>query len=124
MKKSLFLLLAAAMMACGGNENKGEAADEGIAKGPAQTNLNDEGLQLIANSDCVACHKVEEKVIGPAYKEVAERYHGSDTAVSYLARKILEGGAGQWGTVPMTAHPQHNQEEAEKMARYILSLHQ
>lgn len=126
MKHFFFLALAVACMACGGNNQQREEVNnpEGIAEETAETDTQHAGRQLIANSDCVACHKDEEKVIGPAYKEVAERYHGTDTAVAFLARKIIEGGAGNWGTVPMTAHPQHSQEEAEQMARYILSLHE
>lgn len=124
MKQFFFLALTFAFMACGGNDKPKEVeTPEGIAQEPAETPTQQDGRQLIANSDCVACHKDEEKVIGPAYKDVAERYHGSDTAVAFLARKIIQGGAGNWGTVPMTAHPQHTEEEAEQMARYILSLH-
>ncbi len=126
MKKFFLLAMACAFMACGGNENKETQTTqppEGIAEEPAQTDTQQAGRELIANSDCVACHKDDEKVIGPAYKEVAARYHDSDTAVAFLARKIIQGGAGNWGAVPMTAHPQHSQEEAEQMARYILSLH-
>lgn len=125
MKKIFFLAIACTFMACGGNEKKETVeTPEGIAEEPAQTDTQQAGRELIASSDCVACHKDDVKVIGPAYTEVAARYHGSDTAVAYLARKIIQGGAGNWGEVPMTAHPQHSQEEAEQMARYILSLHQ
>ncbi|AHM63059.1 cytochrome c class I [Flammeovirgaceae bacterium 311] len=129
MKYTFFIALAFSLMACGGNGNNSEttteveqAADEGIATEPAQTDPQQAGRELIASSDCVACHKDNEKVIGPAYVEVAERYRGNDTAVAYLAGKILNGGAGNWGNVPMTAHPQHTQQEAEQMARYVLSL--
>lgn len=128
MKYPFFIALAFAFMACGGSEKKevetpvGLAAEEGIATEPAQTETQQDGRQLIANSDCVACHKDNEKVIGPAYVEVAERYKGNDTAVAFLARKIISGGAGNWGQVPMTPHPQHSVQEAEAMARYVLSL--
>ncbi|WP_224998443.1 c-type cytochrome [Cesiribacter sp. SM1] len=129
MKYTLFIALAFSFMACGGSESNNEtppaveqAAEEGIATETANTDAQQTGRELIANSDCVACHKDNEKVIGPAYVDVAERYRGNDTAVAFLARKIIEGGAGNWGNVPMTAHPQHSQEEAEQMARYVLSL--
>lgn len=127
MKYLPILLLSLFFVACGGEDRQQDstvtAADqEAIATEPAENEVQAEGRQLIANSDCVACHKDNERVIGPSYEEVAERYPHTDSTVTFLASKIIQGGAGNWGTVPMTAHPQHSQEEAEKMARYILSL--
>lgn len=57
--------------------------------------------QLMERSGCIACHRVDQKLIGPAFKEVAARYRGDSEAVSYLMRKIREGGEGVWGDVPM-----------------------
>ena len=80
------------------------------------------GLALIAKSNCLTCHKVSEKLIGPAYDSVAVKYAGVDTAVTYLAKKVIAGGSGVWGTIPMTAHPEISQADAEQMVKYILLL--
>lgn len=79
------------------------------------------GKAAIANSDCKTCHTISEKSIGPTYKEIAQRYRGKD-AEKILAAKIINGGNGNWGKNIMAAHPQHSQEEAAEMVRYILSL--
>ena len=81
-----------------------------------------EGKKLIDGSDCLACHKLVEKSIGPEYVAVAEKYKDDENAVSYLADKIINGGGGVWGDQAMAAHPQLSQEDAEKMVDYILSL--
>ena len=129
MKKYLLALAACTLFACGGNNEKEQTyesvetlAERKLTAEPAQTAPQKEGADLIAGSDCVACHKINEKLIGPAYQAVAERYEPNDTTITYLANKIIKGGAGNWGDIPMTPHPQFSQEEAEKMARYILSL--
>ncbi|WP_276499193.1 c-type cytochrome [Pontibacter litorisediminis] len=80
------------------------------------------GAKLIAGSDCLACHQEKQKLVGPAYVEVAQKYEFNDKNVDYLASKIIEGGAGVWGQVPMTPHPNIKKEDAQEMARYILSL--
>lgn len=79
------------------------------------------GKTAIANSDCKTCHTVSERSIGPTYMQVAERYRGKN-AEKMLAMKIIQGGNGNWGKNIMAAHPQHSQEEASEMVRYILSL--
>ena len=78
------------------------------------------GADLIASNDCMACHHIENKIVGPSYKEVAAKYSTVDEAM--LAQTIIEGGSGKWGVVPMTAHPTLSEEDATKMVRYILSL--
>ncbi len=82
------------------------------------------GLLAIQNSDCAACHNPSVKTVGPAYIQIASRYHGDDEAYGALVRKIIEGGSGQWGEVPMTPHPGLSEAEAGVMVDYILSLHQ
>lgn len=79
------------------------------------------GKTAIANSDCKTCHTITDKSIGPTYREIAERYRGKN-AEKMLAMKIIRGGNGNWGKNLMAAHPQHSEEEATEMVKYILSL--
>ena len=81
------------------------------------------GAQLIAKSDCSTCHKEQEKLIGPAFAEVAEKYKsGGDAIVDTLANKILKGGSGNWGTVPMAGHPSIALDDAKTIVKYILTI--
>ncbi len=80
------------------------------------------GAKLIAASDCASCHKENEKLVGPAYVAVAEKYPDSEANIGMLAGKIIQGGAGHWGAVPMTPHPGVSEADAHEMAKYILSL--
>ena len=80
--------------------------------------------ELLARSrNCLACHTVERKVVGPAFKAVAARYAGRPDMVEPLAKKIRQGGGGVWGPVPMPAHPQVSEADARKLAGWILGLH-
>ncbi|WP_374460352.1 c-type cytochrome [Chryseobacterium taeanense] len=76
------------------------------------------GEQLVGSLDCSGCHSVSEKMIGPSYQEIAGKY--SDKDIELLASKIIEGGSGVWGNVPMTPHTQVSKDEAKKMVEYIL----
>jgi cytochrome c len=69
----------------------------------------------------MACHAVDKKIVGPAYKDVAAKYKGDKAAVDKLATKIMKGGSGVWGAIPMPANPQVNDAEAKKLAAWILS---
>lgn len=82
----------------------------------------EKGKALIGKSDCLACHKIEEKLVGPAYKDVAKKYKPTKANIDLLAGKIVKGGAGVWGQIPMSPHPQVPVEDAKKMVVYILSL--
>jgi cytochrome c len=81
-----------------------------------------DGKALIAASDCLACHKEKEKMVGPAYADVAKKYENNAKNVKMLAEKIIAGGQGNWGEIPMAAHPNVSQEDAEAMVNYILSI--
>ena len=122
--------LMALIAACsGGDEKKEEASTSETPAAPAITDVSANpaykaGLALIAKSDCLTCHKVAEKLIGPAYQEVANKYAGQDTAIAYLSKKIIAGGSGVWGAIPMTPHPQLAQADVEQMIKYILLLKQ
>ena len=91
---------------------------------PAQTVSSDyeKGLALIAQSDCLTCHKVDENNIGPAYREIAAKYDSTKENIELLTGKIRKGGSGVWGTIPMTPHPQVSEEDAKTMVRYIFTL--
>lgn len=80
------------------------------------------GLALVEKSDCVSCHKISEISVGPSYTAVAGKYENNPENISLLANKILKGGQGVWGQVPMAAHPTVTKEDAEKMVKYILLL--
>jgi cytochrome c len=79
--------------------------------------------QALANAkNCMACHAADKKLVGPAYKEVAAKYAGQKDAVDKLAVKILKGGSGVWGPVPMPANAQVSEADAKKLAAWVLSL--
>jgi cytochrome c len=87
-----------------------------LAAGPA---LADQALATAKN--CMACHAVDKKLVGPAYKDVAAKYAGQAGAADKLAVKIQKGGSGVWGPVPMPANTQVNEAEAKKLAAWVLS---
>lgn len=77
---------------------------------------------LATAKNCMACHAVDKKVVGPAYQEVAKKYAGDKGAADKLAAKIVAGGTGVWGSIPMPANPQVSEAEAKKLAAWVLSL--
>lgn len=93
-------------------EEKELSADEKVA----------EGKKLADASDCKTCHHATNRIVGPSHTEVAKKYEFTQANVTYLAGKIIQGGQGVWGEIPMTAHPDVSQSDAEKMAMYVLSL--
>jgi cytochrome c len=90
------------------------AEDEGEQQHP--------GLALIERSDCKTCHNEAVKTIGPAYVDIAKKYKFTPLQVQNLARKVMNGGAGVWGEVAMTAHPDLKMEDAVEMVNYIMTL--
>jgi glucose/arabinose dehydrogenase/cytochrome c551/c552 len=78
--------------------------------------------QLYASLDCKSCHSPAAKSVGPSLKDISLRYKGQDTAAGILARKIITGGSGNWGTYPMPPHANLNEKDAKEIAEYILSL--
>lgn len=81
-----------------------------------------QGKAWIDGSDCMRCHGVDRKFVGPGFMQVAERYREQPEGQAYLARKIREGSVGGWGNVIMPRHPQVTQEQSEGMAAWILAL--
>jgi cytochrome c len=80
----------------------------------------DEALAKAKN--CMACHAVDKKVVGPAYKDVAKKYAGDAKAAAMLTTKVIKGGAGVWGPVPMPANAQVNEAESKKLVAWILAM--
>lgn len=78
-------------------------------------------LQLATAKNCMACHAMDKKLVGPSYKEVAAKYAGQADAVDKLAGKVMKGGSGVWGPVPMPAITQVNADEAKKLIAWILT---
>ncbi|MCB0855189.1 MAG: PQQ-dependent sugar dehydrogenase, partial [Bacteroidetes bacterium] len=97
-----------------------EGADIVLATIGHQQNTVPEGQQLIDNSDCKACHALNEKVNGPSYTDVAKKYGKEDK--NYLINRIITGGSGVWGETMMAAHPQLSVGDVDKIVTYILSL--
>jgi cytochrome c len=77
---------------------------------------------LATAKNCMACHALDKKLVGPSYKDVAAKYAADKTAIDKLATKIQKGGAGVWGPVPMPANTQVNDAEAHKLAAWVLSI--
>ena len=77
---------------------------------------------LAQKKNCMACHAVDKKVLGPAYKDVAAKYAGQKDAADKLAAKVVKGGSGVWGNIPMPANPQVNDAEAKQLVQWILTL--
>ena len=86
-----------------------------LAAGSAFANAD-----LAKAKNCMACHSVDKKLIGPSYKDVASKYAGDPDAAGKLAKKIREGGVGTWGQIPMPANPQVSADEGAKLAAWIL----
>jgi cytochrome c len=78
--------------------------------------------ELAKSKNCLACHSVANKVVGPGYKEVAAKYAGQKDAENKLVQKVLKGGSGAWGSIPMPANTQVTEAEAHTLVKWILSL--
>ena len=118
--KKLFLtgLISLFIVSCSKKEDSQALSTESTdISTPVNSNVS--GKDLIEASDCMACHNAVERTIGPSYKEIAEKYSEKDMEI--LASKIIEGGSGVWGSVPMQPHPQVSKDDAKKMVECILS---
>jgi cytochrome c len=78
-------------------------------------------LALAKANACLACHAIDRKVLGPAYKDVAAKYASRKDAVEYLTAKIKKGGAGVWGPIPMPAQAQLSEAQAKELAQWVLT---
>jgi cytochrome c len=133
MKKLVAMLFAAALIySCGDGDKKNEPeqtkpADTAATNAPAAASTDTGGddekaLTLIGSSDCMTCHAIDRKVIGPAYKDVAKKYDDTPATVDSLVSKVKHGGSGNWGNLVMTPHPDLPEADAKVMIKYILSL--
>ena len=122
MKKILLPLIASSLlMSCGssGSKENSETNTNDISKNPDYQ----KGLALVSKADCFTCHKIDEQLTGPPYREVANKYANMpDTIITYLAHKIMKGGSGNWGAIFMLPHPSISEEDAKAMVKYILLL--
>jgi cytochrome c len=84
--------------------------------------LADAGLDLAKAKNCLACHSVANKVVGPSYKDVAAKFSAQKGAEDMLVQKIMKGSKGTWGAIPMPANPQVSEAEAHALVKWILSL--
>ena len=78
--------------------------------------------ELAQQKTCIACHAADRKLVGPSYKDIAAKYAGQPQAAALLAEKIVRGGVGVWGAVPMPANPKVSAAEAKQLAVWILSM--
>ena len=85
---------------------------------PRQTNTE----KLMSGSDCSSCHSADRKVVGPAYRDIAKKYATQSDAPEKLVRSIRQGGSGNWGSVPMTPHPDLKDDQLAEIVTWILSL--
>lgn len=130
MKKIYTLALALSLtfliFSCGSKKEKTNVEDYGTPKEEATAPTNSDaiaqGESLVKANDCKTCHHPTNKIIGPAHTDVAKKYEFTEANVKMLAQKIIKGGSGVWGQIPMTPHPDITEADAEKMARYVLSL--
>jgi cytochrome c len=106
-KICIALSLCVLLAACGGQTEKKEAAPATTGSTSSNSSNPDyqKGLELVANSDCLTCHKVAEKLIGPAYQDIAAKYEATDENIEMLAGKIIKGG-----------------QDARQMVKYIFLL--
>lgn len=129
MKKVIFSIgIAALLLSCGGGDSEKKEATPAKTE-PAKTNLSDnpdyqKGMAIVADPKnlCLTCHKIDEKLVGPAYRDVANKYENTDANISMLAEKVVKGGTGVWGEVPMPANTVISLDDAKAAVKYVLLL--
>jgi cytochrome c len=128
-KKLVVVLLGSLLAAACGNSGdaKTGSKDTAAATTPANNPASDKALELIAASDCTTCHRLNKNstgaTTGPAYSDVAAKYApAADTTIDRLVKKIITGGSGVWGSIPMTPHPALKEADIRTMVTYIMTL--
>jgi len=133
MKKTFFIIACAAMaVACGnGTDTKTAEKKDTTATASASSTVSpdaEKALELIGSSDCTTCHKLNKEdtkggPIGPIYTDVAAKYSpAADSTVDRLVKKVITGGTGVWGSLPMTPHPALKEADVREIVKYILTL--
>jgi cytochrome c len=127
MRKTFMVLGAALLIIACGNSGEKSAAGKDSSANSQPVVANQKGLELIGASDCTTCHRLDQaspgSAIGPAYSEVAKKYApAADSTVNRLVKKIMNGGQGVWGQIPMTPHPALTEADVKEMVTYILSI--
>lgn len=115
-----FAFIAVSLAACGEKKAQGNSTEAGVEVQPSDPIA--EGLALVNSGDCKTCHHPTNKIIGPSHTDVAKKYEFTQANVSLIADRIIAGSVGVWGEMPMNPHPDLSKKDAEKMARYVLSL--
>jgi len=105
------------LIACSSSK---KIANTGIIKADKTDSLA--GLEFVKRSDCVTCHKIGEKFVGPAFTDIAKKYELNTDNLNKLSKKIITGGKSTWGKVPMIPHSLLSEEDAKAMVKYILLL--
>jgi cytochrome c len=137
--KTVFLLvLSVVIISCGNNDKNANTADSlndpdsVVAKTEKDSTSalsgavisiatsSDKGAELIIQNDCRNCHKERERLIGPAFTSIANKYMNKD--IDVLASKIIKGGSGNWGDVPMSPHPSLPMQDANTIVAFILQM--
>lgn len=99
-----------------------EAKYYNLTKKSTELDQVSDGEKLIAKLDCVGCHNKSMKIVGPSYFDIAKKYPNNEKSIAYLTNKILKGGSGVWGSVPMIPHATLKTNEVRSIVKYILSL--
>jgi cytochrome c len=123
MKKNFLIIsLAVFCFACNNQTDGDKKPEETKTTSITDSPDFEKGMNLVVKSDCLGCHKTNERLIGPAYNEIGKKYENTEANINLLADKIKNGGSGVWGTVPMAAHADISKEDAVAMAKYIMLL--
>ncbi len=91
------------------------------AGGAAQAVSTEEVHALLKKHNCTSCHAIDKKLVGPAYREVAQKYQGDSSARRHLIDKVVKGGSGVWGPVPMPPHPNVPEADIEAIVDWTLA---
>jgi cytochrome c len=81
----------------------------------------DEGRDLFMKSDCITCHAIDKKMVGPTFKDVAAKYRGDKSAENRLVEKVVKGGSGVWGTAAELPHPNMKEDDIRTLVQWILA---
>ena len=124
MKKTILVLATTymALTACSEKLPSSHSMSLNILSTGLIIDIPDDGAALIAKSDCIGCHKLDKKVIGPSYIDVANKYEATEKNIDLIASRIIKGSKGIWGPLPMSAHTTISKEDATTIVKYILSL--